>query len=507
MSNHDEVEEVVAKPESKESKLSKSLLSEVEGGKQDLVKEQRAAMRRLKDGGHSGITDTFGKQILVDDEHSDQENGKDRGSKTGDSSSANQTIKPEDGAVKESQLQQPNSQTESGMVGLIKEAKEFWQDAAKTARVEGGASGHLSALAAETMTIGAEAFDLSHNALNTAFPEGIAKPASEYWQSVAHEGEQTGGLSGFAEKVAGKTMDGLLSVSGIASVEDGTQSVIKDINEGASTEQLKHDVGWLAVDSALTAATVVPGVTGIKAMVEGGTLFRTAAAGSEIAGMTATGTSLGESVASKLAQVIEDTLPKSGEKIGKEHLTNFVDNIRKVASEYGIKIQQGGVIGESKGGIDAIDYSSIIGGPHEVAHVVQQLQTRATALEAAAARAGKTISELTQAERAEAYTQVVKPFEEAAYNQHEMWAGQAHSWGQTSTEYGDVLIANLKSFETALASGTIPEATVSAASRAYGELPNLLGRSQMEIAKNLAAPAADIVHSVVDSDWKDKDLF
>ncbi len=156
------------------------------------------------------------------------------------------------------------------------------------------------------------------------------------------------------------------------------------------------------------------------------------------------------------------------------------------------------MVGESKGGMNAIEYSSKAGGPHEVVHLAQQIQTRATALETTAAQLGKDVSQLTQAERASAFENIVKPFENGAYNQHEMWAGAAHSWGKTSAAYRDVVEANWKSFEKALTRGTVPETIVSAADRAYGSLANWLGRSQMEIAKNLASPTAMIIKKEID---------
>lgn len=235
-------------------------------------------------------------------------------------------------------------------------------------------------------------------------------------------------------------------------------------------------------------------------------MFRTAEAGTEIAGMAASSARLSESVGSKLMGAIKE-LPELGQSLSKESLNKFVGKLQTVAKEYGIEIKEAGMIGESKGGINAIEYSSKAGGPHEVAHVVQQLQTRATALESQASSLGKSVAELTQAERAAAYNNIVKPFEDIAYNQHEMWAGAAHSWGRTAGNYAEVLANNVSSFEKALSTGTVPEAIVGTASKLYGALPNWLGRSQTEIAKNLGSPAGNTIGHVLDSKWKENDLI
>ena len=395
---------------------------------------------------------------------------------------------------------------QKGVDGMITGAREYWQNMSDGATKEGGVMGHAEALAADAMGLGVDAFEKGHDLINKVFPDGIIAPARDYWKAMAKEGDTQGGISGNAKMVAGKAMDGLLALSGLGNVEDGVNKVVKDLDDVVPPEQLKHDVAWLGVDTALAAATFIPGITGAKAMAKGGTAFRTAEAGTEIAGMAATKAGLSESVGSKLLTAIKEALPEAG-AVTKESIGNFVGKIQKVASEYGIQIKEAGMIGESSGGMNVIQYSSKAGGPHEVAHVLQQVQTRATALESQAARSGKSVAELTQAERATAYETIVKPFEDVAYNQHEMWAGAAHSWGKTSAQYAEVLSNNVKAFESALTTGTVPEALVSAVSKAYGHIPNWLGRSQMEIAKNLGSPVGNTLGHILDSQWKDKDLI
>lgn len=436
--------------------------------------------------------------------------GKASEAKPAASAEEKKTEAPKQGAeptkkIEAAHAQQGNSQ-QKGVDGMVAFAREYWQGKADSSRTEGGVTGHAEALAADAMGLGVDAFEKGHDLINKVFPDGIIAPAREYWQSMAKEGKEQGGVSGTAKNWTANVMDGLLGVSGLGSVEDGVQKVVKDIDDAVPPDQLKKDVAWLGVDTALAAATFIPGVTGMKAMAKGGTAFRTAEAGTEIVGMAATKAGLTESVGSKIMTAIKEALPDVG-TVTKENLGKFVDKLKGVASEYGIAIKEGGVIGESTGTMNAIAYSSKAGGPHEVAHVVQQLQTRATALEAQAARSGKTVAELSQAERAAAYENIVKPFEDIAYNQHEMWAGAAHSWGKTSGHYADVLANNVKAFEQALTTGTVPEALVGMGSKLYGALPNWLGRSQAEIAKNLGSPVANTIQRTLDKDWKDKDLI
>ncbi len=409
----------------------------------------------------------------------------------------------EGNAAKEDKIAR-NLKASKDMDDLIDNARKFWQESSDQGSKEGGFLGHAQALAAEAMQLGVSAFDKGHELMKEAFPEGVIEPSRQFWQEAAKNGEVEGGVKGRSKELAAKAMDGLLALSGLAHVEDGLTNVTSDLHDGVPLEQLKHDAGWLAVDTALAAATFVPGLTALKGMAKGEALFRTAQAGTEIAGMAAAEARVTGSVASKLSQAVKEALPEAGESLGKENMGKFIGKLQEFGKKYGIELKEGGVVGESTGGINAIEYSSKAGGPHEIAHVLQQLQTRATALEAQAAKSGKTVAELSQVERAEAFKQMVKPFEDVAYNQHEMWAGQAHSWGKTAANYAEVLQANISSFEKALTTGRVPEAIVGTASKFYGALPNWLGRSQAAIARNLGVPTSSTVGQVFEAKWKDK---
>jgi hypothetical protein len=379
-----------------------------------------------------------------------------------------------------------------GVDGMIDTARKYWQDTARDGKKEGGLSGHASAMAAEAMGLGVNAFESAHNLMEKVFPDGIAEPSRQYWQDMSKEGKAEGGVLGQTKNVTGKVMSGLVEFSNIGNMEKSFNKVVKDIDDVVPEDELKRDARSLGIDTLLTAVTFAPGLTGAKAMGEGKALFQTARAGTEIVGMTAAKAEVAGSVAGKLSKVAMETLPETGEALSKTSLKNFVGKLQGIAGEYGITLKKGGMIGECKGSIDAIEYSTVTGGPHEVAHLAHQLQTRVTALESQAAALGKNVSQLTKGERAMAYEKIVKPFEDVAYNQHEMWAGQAHAWGKTSAEYRDVLMSNWKSFEKGLTSGTVPEAIVDRASRAYGAMANWVGRSQLESAKNVGSVSAAI---------------
>lgn len=393
-----------------------------------------------------------------------------------------------------------NSESKTNGQQLIDSAKQYWNEAAKDGAAKGGVVGHVEAAAARVMGKGAEAAKVAHDAYTSFAPDGAISQAREYWQDVATDGAKEGGAWGTTKHVSGAVAEGLLELSGLGNVENGATKLAKDLKEGAPEEEVNKDLKSLGIDTALAALTFVPALNGVKAMGKGEGLYRTAAAGSEIAGMAVTDAKLAGTVSQKLTAAISETMP-AGEKLSKASIQNFVGRMEQIGSEYGIKLKQGGIVGESNGTIDAIEYSTKAGGKHEVVHAMQQLQSRAVALEGHAAKLGKSVDELTQVDRADAFKAVVKPFEDVAYNQHEMFAGAAHSWGRTATNYADILKSNVSSFDKALSSGTVPDAGVKLSSKLYGELPNLLGRSQLAIGKNLSSPAALFLNN--NRDWKD----
>ena len=383
----------------------------------------------------------------------------------------------------------------SGVQALIVNAKEFWANECKEGEQKGGIAGALQKGVGKVMGAGADVFDAGHAAYDSIFPEGAVKPAVQFWNQTEAEGVKEGSK---CKEYTAKLMKGFISFGNLENLSTSWDNTISALNKGDPPEQLRSNLIDLGVDTTLSAATIIPGVVGLKGMLTGERVYQTVKTGSTIAGMASTEASLVEKVRGRISTAIGEALP-DGVKVGKESLANFVGKMKAIASEYGITLKAGGMIGESKGGINVIEYSTKAGGPHEVAHLGQQLLTRAVALESEAARLGKSVSQLTQAERASAFKSIVEPFENVAYNQHEMWAGAAHSWGKTAANYGEVLKKNIESFGKALSTGTVPEAVVNAGSRIYGALPNWLGHSQLAIGRNLSAPTATIINNVGDT--------
>lgn len=470
---------MAAKHESNDHHLEKAAESKTPGsdkaaregnaGKEFLVQKQKAHIEHLKAGGKSGITAEFGKPSIK---------------------FSKEFAKPKESASGKNEDPQ-------GIAGVVDSAKQYWKESAEAGRQEGGIAGHSAALAGEIMSKGTEAFKAGADVYNTAFPDGAIENARKHWQGVAEDGAGEGGVAGFAKFTGAKAAEGLLAISGLGNVEDGANKVIKGLNKSEhspeDTEQLKNDVKWLAVDSGLAALTFAPGTAGLKAFAKGENVLRTAKAGSEIAGMAGTESHLAGNVATRMSEAIAETLPKTGEKLTGAHTESFVGKLKEIGADYGIAIQEGGVVGESNATMSVIEYSSKAGGPHEVAHVAQQLQTRVTALEAHAAQLGKSVDELTKIDREDAFKAIVKPFEDVAYHHHEMFAGAAHSWGRTSAKYAEILQANVASFEKALTNAEVPEVALGMRASMYGEMANYLGRSQASIARNLA-PSANIFY-------------
>lgn len=406
--------------------------------------------------------------------------------------------KPATTAAKPEEPQKPDTRTDGRQI--IDSSKNYWEDQVRSRAADGSFTGKVGAAGAKIMSWGVDAARAGHSAYQEIFPEGAIEPSRKYWQDVALNGAKEGGAWGQTKLVSAVLADSMLQLSGLGNVETGSEKVARGVNQGAPEAQVKSDLKALGIDTTLAALTFAPGVSGLKALSKGEGLYRTAAAGSEITGMLATESKIAGSVSGKLSTAIKDTLP-SGGKLSEASIQNFVGRLEQIAAEYGIAMKQGGIIGESKGTIDVIEFSTKAGGKHEIAHAMQQLQSRATALEGQAARSGIGVQGLNQAERAAAYEKVVKPFENVAYNQHEMFAGAAHSWGFTAKNYAEILKSNVASFDKALSTATVPEATVKLASNLYGRLPDLLGRSQLAIGRNIGSPASIFLNKK--NEWKD----
>ncbi|MHC9542357.1 MAG: hypothetical protein AB9903_22840 [Vulcanimicrobiota bacterium] len=315
-------------------------------------------------------------------------------------------------------------------------------------------------------------------------PGGVVHDAYDYWNQLdkskdtSMQGDWKSKCSGGIVKGGSKLMKGLISISGLREVEDSSGKLGYDVGRGAPRETILKDSGKALFDTGMAAVTFIPAGKVLAGLSKGKKLYTTAKGGTAITSMALNaGKSASKPVAQELTAAISKTIPEGG-KVTAEHSKALLGELTEIGKKYRINIKEGGMLGQSTGSIDNIAVNTKVGGPHEIGHVVQQLQTRATALEAQAQKLGKPVNQLSQAERKDAFEKFVKPFEEAAYNQHEMYALDATTrTGAARSTYGESLKKGVAHFEEALSSGKVPVAEVSTTANVLGRTPNVLGRS------------------------------
>jgi hypothetical protein len=322
-------------------------------------------------------------------------------------------------------------------------------------------------------------------------PGGMVHDAYDYWNQLdkskdaSMNGDWKSKCSGGLVKGGAKLMKGLISISGLREVEDSSGRLGYDVGRGASTGTIIKDGAKATFDVGMAAVTFIPAGKVLAGLSKGKKLYTTAREGTAITKMALSASkSASKPVAEELTAAISKTIPQGG-KVTAEHSKALLGELTEIGKKYKINIKEGGMLGQSTGSIDTIAVNTKVGGPHEIGHVVQQLQTRATALEAQAQKLGKPVNQLSQAERKEAFEKFVKPFEEAAYNQHEMYALDATTrTGAANSTYGESLKRGVTHFEEALSSGKVPVAEVSTTANILGRTPNVLGRSIGESAQH-----------------------
>ncbi|MDD2806560.1 MAG: hypothetical protein PHV33_13495 [Elusimicrobiales bacterium] len=287
---------------------------------------------------------------------------------------------------------------------------------------------------------------------------GPASYAKTWWKGLEKEQEGKTGFMAGLKKYTAKTAQGLISFSSLADVEGSYHELKTDYKNGASAGTLVKGGAILAKDTALAAVTFIPGANLLKSVKAGEGAIKVAKAGAAVTGMTKAEAATANAVAKELQTVIKASA----------NADDVVKGVTEVGKRYGVEVAHGGTIGESVGSAGKVVYNGAVGKAHEVVHVVQQVQTRATLGVGAEAS--------------------VNAFEKVAYAQHEMFAKEAtHLLGTEGASYMSTLGKNVASFETALANGTVPQAAVSFGAKVYGYIPSLLGTSQAQIAANLAA--------------------
>lgn len=326
---------------------------------------------------------------------------------------------------------------------------------------------------------------------------GVVDNAVKFYDGVIADNKDKSGFVSGLKSFSAKAAKGLISISGLHEVEKSAGELGWDVGSGASGGQIAKSGGKLALNSALAAATFLPAGKAVAGLAKGEKLMTTAKAGTQMAGVTGAGTQVAKGVADDVAGAVAKTIPQGG-KVGKQQAGQLLDELGTVGEKYGVKVRQGGTVGESVGTVDDILVNTKVGGPHEVVHAAQQLQTRATFLEAHAQKLGKPVTQLTQAEKAEVARQV-QAFEKGAYQHHEMWAKEASTFGGgAKANYGEAITRNVDDFGKALAEGVTPQGPASLVSRGYGNLPNAVGTSQGQIATNLGSVFTGTVNHQID---------
>jgi hypothetical protein len=205
-----------------------------------------------------------------------------------------------------------------------------------------------------------------------------------------------------------------------------------------------------------------------------------------IEGMRAVKGVAAEAVTKELQQLVRQ-LPLEGGKVTKLQAQAFLNELKQVASRYGIVLKEGGVAGEAVGGARDLVVSLKTGAAHEMVHALQMVQVRAAAFADEALRLGTSIAEMPPSGFERAYTAVVKPFEHQAYAVFESMAFKATGlMGRANAiRYRAALTEGLKAFGDGLANAAKPVFKEGLAARLYGEL-TILGRSQVEIGSKIA---------------------
>jgi hypothetical protein len=191
-------------------------------------------------------------------------------------------------------------------------------------------------------------------------------------------------------------------------------------------------------------------------------------------------------VRSELMDVV-GKLPRAG-KWGAAELAAFQKNLAEVGEKYGVKVvfKAGPPQVLTKAGEITVTGAQAAGW-HETLHIMQTVQTQATAMASMAERLGKPVARLTAKEAEAAYTATTRTLETQAYKHFEEHAFQAvGTWGTKldPARYLKAATEGLQGFEKALVTGTAPELNPNLGARMYGNMTKL-GESQGEIFMNM----------------------
>jgi hypothetical protein len=367
-------------------------------------------------------------------------------------------------------------------------------------------------------------------AYEKAKKEGVGGYAIDFWDGAAKHADadvksgKSWWITGNARWAGAKVMGFFARMSGADEVEGRfAQNRVLWKDDGASAGEKVKAGAWMTFESAMALLNF----TGLGGIAKGA-LRRQAARvvakeGAEIAARFAakegaeTAARLGakELAAAGLGKAVKGMLPATAEaaalvrqelaavvaklpaagKLGAAELEALQEGLVAVGRQHGVEVvfKAGAPQVLTEAGKITVYGSGAAW--HETLHVVQTVQTQATAMQSMAQRLGKAVSELSAKEMKDAYTATVKTIETQGYKHFEEHAFQGvGTWGSKldPAKYAKALEDGLGAFERALVTGTAPNVAPGLGARIYGAMTGL-GESQGEIAANFSPIWAGIV--------------
>lgn len=324
--------------------------------------------------------------------------------------------------------------------------------------------------------------------------EGIASDAYRFWDQM----DKRGGWFGTA---AGKTMKGLLTVSGLTAVERasaraGYLAGSDDVKGGDKAKALASMGG----NMALSALNFIPAAGMTSRLIAGErsvTLIRSG--GAAVRGVQAAAPEAAtaiRNVGGQIDEAIRTAIP-SGTKPSPAQLETLVGSLNETGKAYGVQVRIGGVVGESQSVGGVVTASLAKGAPHEVTHVTQQVYNNIAALERAAGRHGVAVASLSPEARAAAFAEA-RAMEQAGYLQHEAQAFYATGFGGGGrVQYADRLRESVAHLTQSNVAGTVVGGQYGKAATAYGATGALLGDSQKLLFLNGYWASTNLIYPVL----------
>lgn len=320
---------------------------------------------------------------------------------------------------------------------------------------------------------------------------GTVGDAYNYWKREAADPN-----SGWAWRAYAKTNMGLLTFSGLKSVEEsaGRLGYVWD-NPNVS----KGEKFWLgtklAGNAALSAVSFLPAASFAKSLQAGEGFYWIGKAGAAVPGAVRVAAPEAAEASRGLTTVIAETLPK-GVKAGKDELRTMLTALDEKAAKYGVRVIEGGTAGESTAVGGDVFVSLKAGAQHESVHAVQQVYSRVIALEQMAARSGTSVEALTAAQRAEAFANAAR-WETASYAQLESQAYRATGFMGSSggANYTEQLLLTGREVTQGMTNGTVLKGEFGLGARFYGRLTQVLGHSQAQIATGMGSITSGVIQT------------